>query len=208
MNVVSEDVQTDAIENLVRLRLITHNARLVDARKERGMTQPEMAQAAGVHWFRLHHIETLKVVPKEDEIVKIACVLEKPIDYLFPETLLNAVGAGVFSRRKVEITEREVLFLTEWHHRRLLSDGGIEAVEEQVDRELLTQKIAGVLRKLPPREQRVIKLRFGLEDGVSRTLKEVGSEFSLRRERIRQIEAKALHKLRHPSRSRKLKDFL
>ncbi|HUU64641.1 MAG TPA: sigma factor-like helix-turn-helix DNA-binding protein, partial [Dehalococcoidales bacterium] len=61
---------------------------------------------------------------------------------------------------------------------------------------------------LTPREQRILQFRFGLEDGRSRTLEEVGKEFNVTRERIRQIEAKALRKLRHPSRSRKLKDYL
>ena len=61
---------------------------------------------------------------------------------------------------------------------------------------------------LTPREEKVLRLRFGLEDGRSRTLEEVGKEFNVTRERIRQIEAKALRKLRHPSRSKKLKDFL
>jgi RNA polymerase primary sigma factor len=74
--------------------------------------------------------------------------------------------------------------------------------------ELLRQQIAAVLDTLSPREQRVIKLRFGLEDGRGRTLEEVGREFKVTRERIRQIEAKALRKLRHPTRSRKLKDYL
>ena len=74
--------------------------------------------------------------------------------------------------------------------------------------ELLRQQIAAVLETLSPREQRVVKLRFGLEDGRSRTLEEVGKEFEVTRERIRQIEAKALRKLRHPTRSRKLKDYL
>ncbi len=74
--------------------------------------------------------------------------------------------------------------------------------------QLLKDEIAGVLSELTPREQRVIELRFGLEDGRYRTLEEVGLEFKVTRERIRQIEAKALRKLRHPSRSRRLKDYL
>ena len=65
-----------------------------------------------------------------------------------------------------------------------------------------------MLHTLTDREARVLQLRFGLEDGRSRTLEEVGREFGVTRERIRQIEAKALRKLRHPTRSRKLKDFL
>jgi len=75
-------------------------------------------------------------------------------------------------------------------------------------RQLLKEQIVEVLNTLTPREQRVLQLRFGLEDGRSRTLEEVGKEFNVTRERIRQIEAKALRKLRHPSRSRKLKDYL
>jgi len=75
-------------------------------------------------------------------------------------------------------------------------------------KQLLKEQIEDVLFTLTPREQRVLQLRFGLEDGRSRTLEEVGREFAVTRERIRQIEAKALRKLRHPSRSRKLKDYL
>ena len=73
---------------------------------------------------------------------------------------------------------------------------------------LLHEQLMEVLATLKPREQRVLCLRFGLEDGRSRTLEEVGRQFDVTRERIRQIEAKALRKLRHPSRSRKLKDYL
>ena len=73
---------------------------------------------------------------------------------------------------------------------------------------LLKEQLVEVLSTLTEREQKVLRLRFGLDDGRARTLEEVGKEFSVTRERIRQIEAKALRKLRHPSRSRKLKDYL
>jgi RNA polymerase primary sigma factor len=73
---------------------------------------------------------------------------------------------------------------------------------------LLREQLSEVLGTLTPREEKVLRLRFGIEDGRTRTLEEVGKEFSVTRERIRQIEAKALRKLRHPSRSKKLKDFL
>ena len=73
---------------------------------------------------------------------------------------------------------------------------------------LLKEQLEEVLGTLTEREQKVLTLRFGLEDGRTRTLEEVGREFNVTRERIRQIEAKALRKLRHPSRSRKLKDYL
>jgi RNA polymerase primary sigma factor len=79
---------------------------------------------------------------------------------------------------------------------------------DAASKQLLKEQIEDVLDTLTSREQRVLQLRFGLEDGRSRTLEEVGKEFNVTRERIRQIEAKALRKLRHPSRSRKLKDYL
>ena len=80
--------------------------------------------------------------------------------------------------------------------------------EEYATNEMLKDEIADVLLTLTEREEKVIRLRFGLEDGKSRTLEEVGQMFGVTRERIRQIEAKALRKLRHPSRSRKLKDYM
>ncbi len=79
---------------------------------------------------------------------------------------------------------------------------------DAASKQLLKEQIDEVLSSLTHREQRVLQLRFGLDDGRSRTLEEVGQEFKVTRERIRQIEAKALRKLRHPSRSRKLKDYL
>ncbi len=73
---------------------------------------------------------------------------------------------------------------------------------------LLKEQLLEVLKDLAPREEKVLRLRFGLDDGRTRTLEEVGKEFNVTRERIRQIEAKALRKMRHPSRSKKLKDYL
>ena len=80
--------------------------------------------------------------------------------------------------------------------------------EEYASNEALKRELNTLLSNLSDREERVIKLRFGLIDGRTRTLEEVGKEFNVTRERIRQIEAKALRKLRHPSRSNKLKDFM
>jgi len=82
------------------------------------------------------------------------------------------------------------------------------APEEKASEELLKKDIEGVLSSLTPREAKVIELRFGLKDGRQRTLEEVGREFNVTRERIRQIEAKALRKLRHPSRAKILRDYL
>ena len=89
-----------------------------------------------------------------------------------------------------------------------IEDRGAVAPAEAASDQLLKEQVEAVLDSLTGRERRVLQLRFGLEDGRARTLEEVGKEFNVTRERIRQIEAKALRKLRHPSRSRKLKDYL
>ncbi len=89
-----------------------------------------------------------------------------------------------------------------------IEDLAMPAPADAASRQLLKEQVEEVLHTLTPRERRVLQLRFGLEDGRSRTLEEVGKEFAVTRERIRQIEAKALRKLRHPSRSKKLKDYL
>ena len=89
-----------------------------------------------------------------------------------------------------------------------IPDEGASEPSEAASFTLLKEQLVDVLSTLTPREEKVLKLRFGIEDGRTRTLEEVGKEFSVTRERIRQIEAKALRKLRHPSRSKKLKDFL
>ena len=89
-----------------------------------------------------------------------------------------------------------------------IPDDGAPAPANAASHTMLREQLSDVLSTLTPREEKVLRLRFGLEDGRSRTLEEVGKEFNVTRERIRQIEAKALRKLRHPSRSRKLKDYL
>ena len=89
-----------------------------------------------------------------------------------------------------------------------IPDDDAPAPAEQAAFTLLKEQLMEVLDTLTPREEKVLRLRFGLDDGKARTLEEVGREFNVTRERIRQIEAKALRKLRHPSRSKKLKDFL
>ena len=89
-----------------------------------------------------------------------------------------------------------------------IPDDDAPAPAEAASHTLLKEQLNEVLNTLTDREAKVLKLRFGLEDGKARTLEEVGQRFDVTRERIRQIEAKALRKLRHPSRSKKVKDFL
>ena len=89
-----------------------------------------------------------------------------------------------------------------------IEDSSAPAPQEAASNQLLKEQVIEILSTLTPRERKVLELRFGIEDGRSRTLEEVGKEFSVTRERIRQIEAKALRKLRHPSRSTRLRDYL
>ena len=89
-----------------------------------------------------------------------------------------------------------------------IPDEDVLAPADAATHTLLREQLSQVLYTLTPREEKVLRLRFGLVDGRPRTLEEVGRDFNVTRERIRQIEAKALRKLRHPSRSKKLRDFL
>ena len=89
-----------------------------------------------------------------------------------------------------------------------IQDDNVPIPSEAAAFTLLKEQLTDVMGTLTDREQKVLRLRFGLDNGRSCTLEEVGKEFNVTRERIRQIEAKALRKLRHPSRSRKLKDYL
>jgi RNA polymerase primary sigma factor len=89
-----------------------------------------------------------------------------------------------------------------------IEDDSVPEPADVASREMLREQMQATLDSLSSRERRVLELRFGLEDGQSRTLEEVGQRFGVTRERIRQIEAKALRKLRHPTRSRKLRDYL
>ena len=89
-----------------------------------------------------------------------------------------------------------------------IQDDNVPVPAEAAAATLLKEQLGEVLDTLTDREQKVLRLRFGMNDGRARTLEEVGKEFDVTRERIRQIEAKALRKLRHPSRSRKLRDYL
>ena len=89
-----------------------------------------------------------------------------------------------------------------------IEDDSLPGPVDAASRRLLKEQMAEILDALNERERKVLIMRFGLEDGVTRTLEDVGKEFNVTRERVRQIEAKALRKLRHPLRSRKLRDYL
>ena len=192
--------------NLVNLRLLTNNARLVAGRKALGLTQTEFARLTGINVAKLSGIENLRILPSFDIKDTMASALGFTTDYLFPESLLKAIDAGVFSKRHRALEEVEIVALTEARLDQLAYTD--DDMLESIDRSILKEQINEVLNRLTPREQRVIDIRFGLTDGDSHTLRETGVKFNVTQERIRQIEAKALRKLRHPEYSRKLKMFL
>ncbi len=131
------------------------------------------------------------------------------------EELANKMGISVDKIREIyKISQEPVSLETpigeedDSHLGDFVPDERNMSPEDYATNEMLKDEISEVLLTLTEREEKVIRLRFGLEDGKSRTLEEVGQMFGVTRERIRQIEAKALRKLRHPSRSRKLKDYM
>lgn len=132
-----------------------------------------------------------------------------------PEELARELNMSVEKVREISKISQEPVSLEtpigeeeDSHLGDFIPDDDAPAPSEAASFVLLKEQLVEVLKTLTPREAKVLKLRFGLDDGRQRTLEEVGKEFDVTRERIRQIEAKALRKLRHPSRSKRLKDFL
>lgn len=132
-----------------------------------------------------------------------------------PEEIAVEMGISVDKVREIQKIAQEPVSLEtpigeeeDSHLGDFIPDEDVPAPAEAAAFSMLKEQLVEVLDTLTEREQKVLKLRFGLEDGRARTLEEVGKEFDVTRERIRQIEAKALRKLRHPSRSKKLKDYL
>ena len=132
-----------------------------------------------------------------------------------PEEIAKAMGISEAKVREIiKIAQEPVSLETpigeeeDSHLGDFIPDDDAPAPAEAASHALVREQLWDVLNTLTPREEKVLRLRFGLDDGNQRTLEEVGREFKVTRERIRQIEAKALRKLRHPSRSKKLKDYL
>ena len=133
----------------------------------------------------------------------------------FPEEISKVMDLPVEKVREIQKIAQEPVSLDtpigeeeDSHLGDFIPDDDAPAPAEAAAFTMLKEQLINVLDTLTPREEKVLRLRFGLDDGRARTLEEVGKEFNVTRERIRQIEAKALRKLRHPSRSKKLKDYL
>ena len=132
-----------------------------------------------------------------------------------PEEIAVAMGISEEKVREIQKIAQDPVSLEtpigeedDSHLGDFIEDEGSTTPQDAVSYAMLKEQIIGVLDTLTPREEKVLRLRYGIDDGRPRTLEEVGREFNVTRERIRQIEAKALRKLRHPSRSKRLKDFL
>ena len=132
-----------------------------------------------------------------------------------PEEIAEAMGVEVSKVREIQKIAQDPVSLEtpigeeeDSHLGDFIEDDKTQTPGDSVAFIMLKEQLLGVLDTLTPREEKVLRLRYGIDDGKPRTLEEVGREFNVTRERIRQIEAKALRKLRHPSRSKKLKDFL
>ena len=158
----------------------------------------------------VHMVETINKVKKVSSLLlhkngheptaeEISAELDMPVDKV--REIMRVAQEPV--SLETPIGEEEDSHLGDF-----IPDEDAPAPDTAASHTLLREQLSEVLQTLTPREEKVLRLRFGLEDGRSRTLEEVGREFNVTRERIRQIEAKALRKLRHPSRSKKLKEFL
>ena len=158
----------------------------------------------------VHMVETINKVKKvssqllhtnghEPSAEEISAELDMPVDKV--REIMRVAQEPV--SLETPIGEEEDSHLGDF-----IPDDDAPAPQDAASHTLLKEQLADVLDTLTPREEKVLSLRFGLEDGRSRTLEEVGKEYNVTRERIGQVEAKALRKLRHPSRSKKLKDFL
>jgi len=158
----------------------------------------------------VHMVETI------NKVIRVSRQLLQELGHdPSPEEISEEMGMPVDKVREIlKIAQEPVSLETpigeeeDSHLGDFIPDEGASEPSEAASFTLLKEQLVDVLSTLTPREEKVLKLRFGIEDGRTRTLEEVGKEFDVTRERIRQIEAKALRKLRHPSRSKKLKDFL
>ena len=158
----------------------------------------------------VHMVETI------NKVIRVSRQLLQELGHdPTPEEIAEEMSMPVDKVREIlKIAQEPVSFETpigeeeDSHLGDFIPDEDASEPSEAASFTLLKEQLVDVLSTLTPREEKVLKLRFGIEDGRTRTLEEVGKEFNVTRERIRQIEAKALRKLRHPSRSKKLKDFL
>lgn len=179
-------------------------------RQERGLTQEELSDLFGVARSTVTQWERGWSAPRMGMVRQLAKVL-----HVTPEEIGERMGIDADRVREIQKISQEPVSLEtpigEEEDSQLgdfIEDTGAVVPPDAASFPILQDELSKVLDSLADRERKVIELRFGLIDGHPRTLKEVGREFGVTRERIRQIESKTLLKLRHPSRSNKLRDFI
>jgi len=192
---------------IVRLRLVPQNLRLATARKYRGYTQKELANMVGCSMLTISKIESMRSPSRPVLRQKIAGVLGMPVELLFPGPLIGAISSGLFKKQK-DLNDEQVLNLYLDQVDKNLSSSGEDDIIAECDRNLLPVAVSKAMSDLTPVEKTFLTKRFGLDGGDSMSCKEIGEEWGRSNARMHQIEAKALRKLRHPSRSRILKAFL
>ena len=185
----------------IGLKRYLFHAKIVSWRKEHKMSQIEFASYCEIPINRYQLIEQLRRYPTPQEATKIADAMDIDCVTLFPKWTVPVY----MDRSNQQIVEVKVLQLDSPEIRQLAEP---TEIEEELSEEELTKALNEALETLNPREKKVVELRFGLKDGVGKDLETVGKEFGVTRERVRQIEAKALRKLRHPARSACLRRYI
>lgn len=196
------------------------NWKMRHAREKLGLTQKDLGQMIGVNQATITEIETFKRFPEEGLAFKICEALNQDVEKVFPDYMSEfIIKKSTFSTEHI-ITEQLLPSIVDT----LALPDGLEPVEEKIDQEILKKKVRSLLENLTDREAKIIKMRFGLEEdfkvedfnGIKNlktppngsTYEEVGEKFGVSMERIRQIEAKALRKMRGPSKTNKLDEFI
>ena len=196
------------------LRQVLYNRPMKVARLRCGLSQTQLAELVGISPEYISYFENFRHYPKPRVAQAIADVLGVGVEVLFPAWLQEfkrVQAPSILTDAHYSLEEALALGQIDPDTMCVESEAMpfmLPSPEGEVDRRNLRETVAEVLDSLPPKERRVLSRRFGLEDGRSRTLEEVGQELGVTRERIRELEAKALRMLRHPRQSRRLKDFL
>lgn len=187
---------SDPIRVISKIR----NNRLMEARERLNLSTREFAQKADINYGIYNNIENLSRYPTEEQAYRIALVAAVPVEELFP-SYLGSIRKRVST---TTIPEDAVLSLQDAERLQISSNSSLESEVESRE----TLKTIMNDGRLRPREIQILQMRYGLNDGKERELEDIGEELGLSRERIRQIESRALRKMRHPIPRRQMRGLL